>query len=577
MSGKKGSFQSLSDAADMLKKAFSPKTEIALKRANGAISNPPPAPTANPFKEVERELQKAAEARREKARTKKKNKKIGRGTVQEKTQKGTKDKQGKIILKAPGMKAAYRQYLEEERAKEEKLRAGTQVASQPLVDAANKRRERCRQIRDAVGQCSPTIEPRPHAVSSQSQTDIVRAIKRGAKIFAATPDRDENGYIVGFDFGTSSLKLAVRQPYRAGANVAAMPVPAELRSGGHAYLWQTVLWFDPHQQRFSLIPGPGMEALEGFKTGIIGGHGGQRVRDDLPVTRSEAAIAFVALQLAHFFGWYAEERPLKEAGADHFLSINIGIPVATQDDKRTFTTFRRVVAAARNLIGEADNLTLSRVREAHQRSGDILPHGWEIIPELTAAIAGYAAEVTSQEGAHVLIDVGASTLDIVAFNLVHRKLIAVISAGVELLGAASLEVASSLGFEKDEFRAACDQQFGQVFGDACRPSRGSNGFSPEARRREVQLITTGGGCASPLHTEFIDSKNVPAVLGSFPAVRPEPPSSCAPLDCERSRLLLAYGLTRDVQELLDLKLPSQVPDIPSRPAPDLTFISKDMV
>lgn len=33
------------------------------------------------------------------------------------------------------------------------------------------------------------------------------------------------------------------------------------------------------------------------------------------------------------------------------------------------------------------------------------------------------------------------------------------------------------------------------------------------------------------------------------------------LGCDTTRLLLAYGLTRDIQELLELKLPSQVPSL----------------
>ena len=44
-----------------------------------------------------------------------------------------------------------------------------------------------------------------------------------------------------------------------------------------------------------------------------------------------------------------------------------------------------------------------------------------------------------------------------------------------------------------------------------------------------------------------------------------------------SRLLLAYGLTRDIPELLELKLPSQVPDIQPRQGPSQPYISKDDV
>jgi hypothetical protein len=217
------------------------------------------------------------------------------------------------------------------------------------------------------------------------------------------------------------------------------------------------------------------------------------------------------------------------------------------------------------------------VREAHQKSSAHCPAGWELVPELTAAIAGYAADPTSQSGAHVLIDVGASTLDIVAFNHLRQERIAVISAGVELLGSSALETAISDGMTEADCRWACDRQFQSVFFDACRPSRGSNGFSPKLRSRDVQLITTGGGCASAIHSEFIATQICPEILGTLPIVRPEPPLSGISGECDASRLLIAYGLTRDVPELLELKLPSQVPDIKPRHGPTINPPSKDDV
>lgn len=576
MSSKKAGYRPLSDAADMLRQAFGQKSEQAPHESKDQATSCPANPVEDPLKSLEREMLKHDKSRRERAAATAPA--LGnRGVHVKPRKKGEENKPKKMILKAPGLSAVYRKYLEEERRAQQE-RDTTLAPSRSFNDQNKRRQETVRGIREVVSTCSPTIETRPKAVSAQTNAGIIQAIERGAKAFAATPNPDlENGFIVGFDFGTSSLKLALRQPYRAGENVVVMQVPTELRSGGHAYLWQTALWFDPAARSFSLFPKPGLEVLEGFKTGIIGGQGDQRVRPDIGITRSETAIAFVALQVAHFLGWYAEERPLKETGGDRFLSINIGIPVAAQDDKKAYTTFRRIVAAAQKLVAKADRLTLSMVREAHRDASDALPSGWEIIPELAAAIAGYAADPTSQSGSHVLIDVGASTLDIVAFNLLRGKRIAVISADVELLGSASLAVVCNNNISEGDFRSACDQQFSGVFGEACKQSRGSNGFSPVLRSRDVQLITTGGGCASPLHAQFIDHKNIPAVLGSLAVVRPQPPASCTSGDSDRSRLLLAYGLTRDVQELLELKLPSQVPDIIFRHASAPTYVSKDMM
>jgi hypothetical protein len=415
-------------------------------------------------------------------------------------------------------------------------------------------------------------------VSQKTRAAIVNAIATGAEAFAAAPEPDfENGFIVGFDFGTSSLKLAVRQPYHARKQPEVRPVPSELRSGGQNYLWQTALWFEPETRKFSLYPRPGFEMLEGFKTGIIAGDGGKLVRPDLPVRRVEAAIAFVTLHLAHFFGWYHREHPLGEAGGDRHLAINIGIPVASLDDERTFRDFRRIVVVASELLPFASELDLSLVRETYQKSGDELPEGWDLVPELVAAIAGYAAEPTSQIGAHMLVDVGASTLDIVAFNHVRGERVAVISAAVELLGAACLEVTREAGIPDDDFKTACDHQFEEVYGEARQYKRGGNGFSPTLRSRDVQLVTTGGGCARQHHADFIRQKKDEGVLGPSAAIHPEPPSASMIGDCDRSRLLLAYGLTFDVPERPFLQPPSQIPSITPPPARPDNFVSKDML
>lgn len=560
MSSKPKGFQSLADAAGALRdlaKQLSPNRAPKPHRPTSEMQA-----SAKPHRELERQMIEMGRGQDLVAAQKRGAKRI--------KAKG-KGKPAKIILRGPGVREAYKEHLAKERAAQPVKSAST--APMP-GDARRRTFERIIQL---VGGTTPEIERRPVTVSDDTATMIALLIARGAKEFAAAPDPDlDKGFIVGFDFGTSSLKLAVRQPYTAGEPVVVRPADEELRSGSHPYLWQTALWFDPAEMSFSLFPAKGFVSLEGFKTGIIGGSGGQRVREDLPVNRNEAAVAFIALQLAHFFGWYHKDRPLR-GGGDRFLSINIGIPVAAQDDRLGFANFRRIIAAASKLIPHASKLTLSRVRETFNSSPDRLPPGWEVIPELTAAIAGYAASTAARDGSHMLVDVGASTLDLVAFNLVGHDRIAVISAAVELLGSASLDVARSHLVADGDFRRACDEQFDHVFyRQACQYQRGGNGFSPTRRQQPVQLVMTGGGCATEVHEAFIQAMAHDAVLGSTPVLKPTPKFAEGLSSCDETRLLLAYGLTRDVPELLDLKLPSQVPDINPSPSKPDAFIGAEM-
>lgn len=477
----------------------------------------------------------------------------------------------KIILKAPGLKAAYQAILAAERA------AAAKPPAPPLAKPAVSGKEIFKKVIEAVRDTTPMIEPRALSIAPQGRDAIDSAIAAGAAHLAQDrpPDLDD-GFIVGFDFGTSSIKLAVSQPYHADNPTRAMPAPEDLRSFEHPYLWQTALWLDPKDGLFSLYPVADAIALEGFKTGIIGAHGSALVRPDVSVTRVEAAAAFLALHFAHFFGWYRCAQPLGPAGAEQFMAVNIGIPVAAHDDARSFSIFKRIVAAAYALAPFASRLTPELVRQTHARSADQLPQGFYLVPELTAAIAGYAFAPTSQPGSHMLVDVGASTLDIVAFNLVGRERIAVFSAAVELLGAAALDSALACHISAKDFKRACDHEFEEVYGRARSPERARDGFHAAFRRKPVQLLVTGGGCKTKIHDRFIAEMSTEKVLGANAMIAPLPPEALTDMPCDRSRLLLAYGLSRDLPDLPEIRLPSQVPSITPLARMEPSFVGPEM-
>ena len=93
----------------------------------------------------------------------------------------------------------------------------------------------------------------------------------------------------------------------------------------------------------------------------------------------------------------------------------------------------------------------------------------------------------------------------------------------------------------------------------------------------VQLVITGGGCDTDVHSRYINMLPKDQVLGAIPLKRPAPPSKILREKGDQSRLLLAYGLTRDVTELHELRLPSQIDDIPLLPVQTYQMIDKDMV
>jgi hypothetical protein len=445
----------------------------------------------------------------------------------------------------------------------------------PAVPPPPTTKQLLERIRVLFGEGPPPIEERPQRTLPWVRSNVEECIALGSEIIRSKPEPDHSGYIIGCDLGTSSIKLAVRQPYRAGNPTAARPAPNLLQSNRHPYLWQSVIWFSPDTDEFSLLPGKGKVALEGFKAGILAGGGGKRILPDLAVTRNEAAAAFLALQLAHCLGWYGKTLPLGGDAARNFLAINIGIPVAAQDDTKTYRDFRHIVSAARALMPHATCLTHGKVRECYQASTHDLPAGFDLVPELTAAISGYANEPFARDGAHILIDVGASTLDVVAFNLVNGERVAAFAAEVNLLGAAALETGRVDGFPDDLFRRACIEQYDQVFNYARHPRVAQRNFDATLRRNPVQLMAIGGGCKTAVHKEFI--ARVHPTLGDLKLMHPSPPAQMTSIKCDASRLLLAYGLTSDIPEQLELRRPSEIPLINDQQSAPISFISKDDV
>ena len=66
-------------------------------------------------------------------------------------------------------------------------------------------------------------------------------------------------------------------------------------------------------------------------------------------------------------------------------------------------------------------------------------------------------------------------------------------------------------------------------------------------------------------------------INTIPFKRPTPPPKILKEPGDQSRLLLAYGLTRDITELHELRLPSEIEDIKPIPVQTFTMIDKDMV
>ena len=393
---------------------------------------------------------------------------------------------------------------------------------------------------------------------------IHRRIRAGAVAAPTIEDRND-GFFIGYDFGTSTTKAVARNPY-AGTGVAfAIDVPLSIASGGQPHLWPTVIWWNAQSKKFSLCPEEGYVCLDSFKSALLEGRA-QRICSGTGMTMAEASAAFLASHLAYVFGTASErEQDFKVA------TINFGVPVAAMAQDETVAFFDRVIRAALFLVPLAGDLTLDDVRAAIT-NGETSPIQYELYTELAGAIAGYCAAPRYYIGGHMIIDCGSATLDIASFLLDGRsdKPVAIYSARVEPLGADACSTYAANGADADECKKAARYQEHLVYARTLKFGR--HGFEQFEKKFPYQIILTGGGIHSDFHHPLFDT-----MKGAFHRAFHIPELE-RDLEyderCEAGRLILADGLARDPIELREVAMPGDPPP-PISSGPEM--ISKDQV
>lgn len=415
-------------------------------------------------------------------------------------------------------------------------------------------------------------EARPKLMSAKTARDLHSRIARGSAILRDRPDPDPNGFIIGMDFGTSSTKIIVHQPFTAGDPTKALPVPIELRSGGLEHLWQTAIWFDPNAKTFTLFPAVGTLVIDGFKASLIQGLGGQS--DACGVPRCLAAVAYLGLLFAYVVGYFDEEQPLGWTEANHYAALHLGAPVASADDAKIRPEFQRIAAAAKLIAQHDGSISLDVVEKAYrgaspQTVGDD-KSGLRLFSELEGVIAGYIATPDQRPGAHMVVDVGASTLDVATFRLWNEdgaRKCDVYATAVEMLGAEALSWSRLAGVPDASFRKACGYVAFEPFHETRKKKDRS--FDRTTSDQPVKFLLVGGGRHTAVHSELFNNPGKDIYLGA-PTSTPVPANrTVSDPNVDFARLLVAYGLSRDPSRLPTTRLPSETPNEPPRSRRDI--------
>lgn len=261
-----------------------------------------------------------------------------------------------------------------------------------------------------------------------------------SRVVGKTEPRIVTDAIMGIDFGTSSSKIVVRTPFIAGGRALAVPLISSPEAG-RRYLVPTVL-AEGRDGALVLPDGQGNGAtLSRLKVDLMSD-------PNNPDVQARAA-AYIALLVRRSESWFHSSQRSTVGDRELRWHWNLGIPSAGYDDEGIRKGFLRTLEAARKLAGSEGPLLLKDARRVLDACSD--PDSrLAVIPEVVAEVVGYARSASRIPGLHVVVDVGASTLDVCGFVLGDyqgEQVYALLTASVERRGLHELHRARLIGLQ----------------------------------------------------------------------------------------------------------------------------------
>ena len=225
-------------------------------------------------------------------------------------------------------------------------------------------------------------------------------------------DQEKVDLVIGLDFGTAGTKVVIRSPFFPGRPAVAVRF-GQLGHSSSPYLLPTRVYVG-----------------SGGGVSLDGEEGDSQVADlklCLLARRSDQIalpVAYLALVLREARTRFLSGERDTYNRFDVRWSLNLGIPSAGYDDLTVRETFRRAARAAWYLSVGDSEITYDRATEGlHLEAGQSFDPGIpiEVVPEVVAQALGYARSHLRESGLHLLVDVGATTLDICGFVLHERE------------------------------------------------------------------------------------------------------------------------------------------------------------
>jgi len=234
--------------------------------------------------------------------------------------------------------------------------------------------------------------------------------------FDGTERADTLDLVIGLDFGTAFTKVII------GESRARYAVPFEQRvATPNPYLLPGVLTIAADGE-CHLGEVPDAQAYySDMKFSLLA--------QDRTVERCALVAAYLALVLRHVRAWFQSN--LGDVYGRNRINwlMNMGLPSDPWHDRQLKELYKQIAWAAWELSVAPGKVTLAAARDAYRTdpkgnfNGASLrsPEQISVIPEVIAQIASYVRSPRREDDLHLLVDIGAGTVDVTTFNVHSEK------------------------------------------------------------------------------------------------------------------------------------------------------------
>jgi len=453
--------------------------------------------------------------------------------------------------------------------------------------------------------------------------------------FPGQGKKESNTIVIGLDFGTSSSKVVL---HNRSANVA-FAIP--FGSDGHPsnrFLLPTRPYFNRDGKLCLSSINDGIPLRE-LKSALIGNPSFSYdfvLENELQASPTLLAAAYLGQVIRLARVWFLTKQKAAFGHVSIDWHLNLGIPSTGNHFHSKKNSFRDIAVSAWWLSTQEGDITMELARKALEIVAktrpwppltDIHPDNIKVIPEIVAEAIGYVQSPQVNQGLHLLIDIGAGTIDIASFNLYSdggSNQYPILTGEVHWLGAFELHkhrIANvknrltrwldQLGKNEDPVRPIpssvdsylptadkldirIDREMDSVFYEQCMQAVQATMIYLRKRRDPhsphwetgIPTFLCGGGSQTTFYEAALQEvsnwwkKNQTAGLKTLKLPKPDHLQAQGLAESEYHRLAVAYGLSFPEYDIGGIKPPSEIQDVRSPESPkDYTddFISKDQI